>query len=287
MQRKARCKWLPFLFMPLLSGCISKGMREETEESSHGPDAIVEVPASPALIDNCSVGCPLGGGAVNIYRHSYTLNNNASTKFANWVAYKITKSSQGFGRRRHWLTDPDIPVGETLSPADYKGASAALKIDRGHQANLASMAAMPDWESLNYLSNITPQKADLNQGPWEKLEVKERELSNRTTIEHVYVLTGPLYERYIGTLPGTTKLHTIPSGYWKVIFTGSRPDDGMFASFLMDQDTPRTANFCDYQVTLEEVERRSGLIMWSGLGSQEKTALRTVKGRLPTLIGCS
>lgn len=71
-----------------------------------------------------------------------TLNNNGSTKFANWVAYKITKETPASNRPRNWKTDPEVPAGETLNPVDYNGARVALDLDRGHQANLASMGGM-------------------------------------------------------------------------------------------------------------------------------------------------
>ncbi|OFJ42680.1 endonuclease [Pseudomonas koreensis] len=238
-------------------------------------------------MDNCSVGCPLGGSNTTLYRQAYTLNNNGSTKFANWVAYKITKQTPASGRPRNWKTDPDVPSGETLSPADYKGASEALKIDRGHQANLASLGGVSDWQTLNYLSNITPHKADLNQGAWARLEDQERSLSKTPDVDAVYVATGPLYEKNIGSLPGTTKAHTIPSGYWKIIFIGSTPANGQYAAFIMEQSTPRAASFCDFQVTVAEIEERSGLKMWIGLPLEVQTQLKLEKGRLPQKIGCS
>lgn len=227
-----------------------------------------------------------GGDATTLYRQAYTLNNNGSTKFANWVAYKITKATPASGRPRNWKTDPDIPAGETLNPVDYNGASVALKIDRGHQANLASMGGVSDWQALNYLTNITPQKADLNQGAWARLEDQERNLSKAEGVDAVYVATGPLYERNIGSLPGTNKVHTIPSGYWKVIFVGSTPVGGQYAAFIMEQSTPRAANFCDYQVTVSEIEERSGLILWSALPQDVQTGLKTEKGGLLSRFGC-
>jgi endonuclease G len=236
--------------------------------------------------DNCSVGCPSGGSALTLSRQAYTLNNNGSTKFANWVSYKITKDSPASGRPRTWKTDPDVPAGETLDPVDYNGANVALKIDRGHQANLASMGGVPDWQTLNYLSNITPQKSDLNQGPWARLEDQERNLSKDPTIDQVFVATGPLYEHFVATLPGTNKVHTIPSGYWKIIFVGSSPENGLYASFVMNQDTPRNANFCAYQVTVAQIEERSGLTFWSHLPQPVQDALKSRQGQLPSRIGC-
>ncbi|MNE22056.1 MULTISPECIES: DNA/RNA non-specific endonuclease [unclassified Pseudomonas] len=277
MQRKAEVKYLALLLIPLIAACTTPERTLRT--------AGIQLDQGLA-VDNCSVGCPSGGSALTLSREAYTLNNNGSTKFANWTAYKITKATPASGRPRNWRTDPDIPAGETLDPVDYNGASVALSVDRGHQANLASMGGVRDWQTLNYLSNITPQKAALNQGAWARLEDQERKLSKAVGINEVYVITGPLYERFVGSLPGTNKTHTIPSGYWKIIFIGSTPADGLYASFVMDQDTPRTANYCDFQVTIDQIEERSGLTVWSGLPPDIQADLKSKPGQLPKKIGC-
>lgn len=280
MQRKAQLKYLALLWLPLMTACTST---QTTREPVRAIQAPIE---QAATVDNCSFGCPSGGGPLTLNRQAYTLNNNGSTKFANWVAYRITKTTPASGRPRNWQTDPDIPAGETLDPVDYNGANVALKVDRGHQANLASMAGVSDWQTLNYLSNITPQKSDLNQGPWARLEDQERNLSKDAAIDEVFVMTGPLYEKFIGTLPGTNKVHTIPSGYWKIIVVGKSPEDGLYASFIMNQDSPKAGNFCDYRATVEQIEERSGLTFWSGLPQMVQTALKTRQGQLPQKIGC-
>lgn len=280
MQGTLKVKLLSLLLIPLIGACTAPRMLDTATTSERLK------PSSGDATDNCLVGCPTGGSEMTLYRQAYTLNNNGTTKFANWVAYKITKTTPASGRPRNWKTDPDVPSTETLSPSDYNGASAALKIDRGHQANLASLGGTFDWQALNYLTNITPQKADLNQGAWARLEDQERNLSKAADVDAVYVTTGPLYERTIGSLPGTTKAHTIPSGYWKVIFIGSTPATGLYAAFIMDQSTPRTANFCNYQATVMEVEMRSGLNLWSGLPSDVQADLKVKRGLLPSRIGC-
>jgi endonuclease G len=273
-------KHLAFLLIPLVAACTTP---DRTRESAV---ATPVVPGQALSFDNCGVGCPTGGSPLTLNRQAYTLNNNGSTKFANWVSYRITKNTPASGRARNWETDPDIPAGETLDPVDYNGANVALKVDRGHQANLASMAGVADWPTLNYLSNITPQKSDLNQGPWARLEDQERNLAKEAGVDQVYVVTGPLYEHFVGTLPGTNKVHTIPSGYWKIIFVGSSPQEGVYASFVMNQETPKGAAFCDYQVTVEQIEERSGLTFWSNLPQAVQAALKSKQGQLPTRIGC-
>lgn len=281
MHGMRKLKLVSLLIIPMIAACTTplsfddSGTTERIQ-SSHS-----------VTIDNCAVGCPSGGSHVTLNRQAYTLNNNASTKFANWVAYKITKETPASGRPRNWKTDPDVPAGETLNPVDYNGASVALKIDRGHQANLASMGGVTDWQALNYLTNITPQKSDLNQGAWARLEDQERSLSRVPGVDAVYVTTGPLYEKNIGSLPGTNKVHTIPSGYWKVIFTGGTPAGGLYAAFIMEQSTPRSASFCDFQVTVEEIEERSGLTLWSNLPEDVQADLKSKRGQLAPKIGCA
>lgn len=56
---------------------------------------------------------------------------------------------------------------------------------------------------------------------------------------------------------------------------------------LNNNGTPRAASFCDFQVTVAEIEERSGLKMWIGLPLEVQTKLKLAKGRLPQKIGCS
>ncbi|WP_407725905.1 DNA/RNA non-specific endonuclease [Pectobacterium aroidearum] len=276
----------------LLLGACSTYQPQETAEQQPQQQAEIAVPAparqtavaavAAVSKDNCGVGCPVGGSSQTLIRDAYTLNNNASTRFANWVAYKMTSSSQASGRSRTWRQDPDLPASDTLAPAAYTGANAALAVDRGHQAPLAGLGGSSDWQSLNYLSNITPQKAALNQGAWVRLEDKERALSNSTT---VHTVTGPLFERNIATLPNAAGVQ-IPSGYWKILFTGSSPADGKFAAFIMDQDTPRAANFCNFQVTVSQIEQKTGLTIWSALPANVANTIKSQKGSLGSDLGC-
>ncbi|EHC63744.1 putative DNA/RNA non-specific endonuclease [Salmonella enterica subsp. enterica serovar Johannesburg str. S5-703] len=87
---------------------------------------------------------------------------------------------------------------------------------------MAGLGGVSDWPSLNYLSNITPQKSALNQGAWAALENRVRELAKQADVSVVHVVTGPLFERHIATLPEDATVE-IPSGYWKVLFTGTAP----------------------------------------------------------------
>ncbi|CNL00274.1 DNA/RNA non-specific endonuclease [Yersinia pseudotuberculosis] len=278
-----KLKFFKLLPVFLLTSCVIHPPQAPAPRDGLSVSATTE--QSVATIDNCLVGCPAGGGDQTLTRNVYTLNNNRDTKFANWVAYKVTKDSQGSGRARNWARDPDLQASDTLAPSAYSQASGQLAVDRGHQAPLSSLAGHSDWRALNYLSNITPQKSALNQGAWARLEDKERALANRSEVSAVYTVTGPLFERDIATLPAAPAVQ-IPSGYWKIIFIGTSPVSGQYAAFLMNQDIARSAKFCDYQVTVDAIEEKTNLNIWSALPVELAKNIKSQKGTLAKEMGC-
>ena len=56
-------------------------------------------------------------------------------------------------------------------------------------------------------------------------------------------------------MPAGPTHHRVPSGYWKIVAHA----DGRMTAFVMDQNTPRNANHCNYRVPLLHVELRSRL----------------------------
>ena len=107
------------------------------------------------------------------------------------------------------------------------------------------------------MSNITPQKANLNRGAWANLENKERVFAKNEKL--VFVLTGPVYLDELPSLPNAVLPHRVPSGYWKIITLEDKNDGLQVASFYLMQDTPRSADFCEYSVSLSDIEHLTGL----------------------------
>ncbi|GAB3011827.1 DNA/RNA non-specific endonuclease [Bowmanella dokdonensis] len=240
--------------------------------------------SSSLLAEHCLYQCPAGKAGQVLQRSIYTLHNNPQTKLADWVAYKVTASTiDGPSRRRYWKADPDLAPEHTLETGDYKDAHAVLGTDRGHQVPLASFSNTPDWAQTNYLSNITPQSSALNQGPWVRLESAVRDLAR--TGQDVYVVSGPLYESFFGELPGADEEHSVPSGYFKVVMTN--PVQGLQASaFVLHQNASRQDSFCYAQVTVDEVETRSGLNLLPTLPPELEAAVEGQLGSLSRLLGC-
>lgn len=198
----------------------------------------------------CPQGCPESPVANDLeFTHIYALSNNPVTKFADWVAYEVNPVNYGVSPGRNWKSDPLLDNDETLEESDYKGANrSALEADRGHQAPLASFAGSRYWYEANYLSNITPQDKDLNQGPWKELEDAVRAAAS---YEHpLYVITGPLYNKPMESLPGADESHQVPSGYFKIVY-----DQSGSVSFMMNQSSNRKDSYCSTRGTVADIQK--------------------------------
>jgi len=228
-------------------------------------------------IVHCLAGCPSGAPSTNdlVVREIYALSSNDETKLADWVAYKVSKTTIGVSApsTRNWKADPFLTKDETLEECDYANAHSKHKYDMGHLAPLRSFGGTVFWHTTNYLSNISPQKAALNRGPWSQLEAAVRRAADHE--KQLYVVTGPLYDgMMMEDLPSADEEHSVPTGYWKVIAT----EDGRISAFIFDQRTPKIA-YCNRRASPSHIESRAGLDLFP-----RKPAWPT--GTLDTDLGC-
>ncbi len=223
--------------------------------------------AQPVLSVHCPLGCPQNPtGNLLFFGHVYALSLNPQTKLADWVAYQVDVLNFGESPGRNWKNNPSFSENTRLEEADYKGAnSSVLQSDRGHQAPLASFAGNPYWYETNYLSNITPQDKDLNQGPWVDLESAVRDAV--AFREPLWVITGPVYTDVVLQLPNSNETHRVPNGYFKIVYDES----GGAVAFQMSQTVARSDNFCDFRISVSSVNS-------SGLGLVESQSLKSRLG---------
>ena len=216
------------------------------------------------------MGMPLGADATNdlIIRDVYAACTNDTTKFADWVAYRLTPKEVlgSLDLERKWRADPWLDPSETLEPQgpdDYAGAYTALGYDRGHLAPLGSFTGSVEASSVHYYSNIVPQTRELNRGPWRVLEEEVRAL----VMAHgeVFVVTGCLYDGApMPPLPEADESHTVPTGFFKVVVvpdtTGSSAE---IRAYAMPQRVRSGTVPEDFRTTVDDIERRSGLdLFW-------------------------
>lgn len=187
-----------------------------------------------------------------IHREGYTLSYNSTYKIANWVAYKLTASeatSDETERSDKFFRDPDVSI--SAENGDYSRSG----YDKGHMAPAADMK----WSSKAmrecfYLSNICPQKPDLNRGIWKDLEEQCREWAAEK--RSLWIVTGPVINSDLKRL-GKNRVG-IPTEFYKVIvYSNGNSMEGI--GFLFNNQGYKDRSLKKYPVSIDKVEEVTGI----------------------------
>jgi len=181
--------------------------------------------------DNDEFGDPTPASAGNpndllIARTEYTLSYNESRGTPNWVSYELDSRqiSTGQDRCNCFTAEPNVPAALRVYTTDYTNGG----FDRGHMTRSADRTLTEsDNAATYYMSNVVPQYAALNQGPWAQFETALADSAKAGRA--VYIVTGPLYlaGQSLGTLKNEGKV-AIPNATWKVALIGPRPGGNPF-----------------------------------------------------------
>ena len=188
--------------------------------------------------------------SVLLVHHIFIVSFNMTTGFPDWVAYELNPQTIWGDLKAERVLKPDPLLEESirnrsskkqiLSVKDYKGASS-FGYDRGHLAPKGSFKGSLFAFEAQYMTNIVPQKRDLNQGPWRVLEERIRQIVLKG--ESVKVLAGPLfgealpgkksYQKPLAVWPQAQgKILQVPTGFWKMVFMKKKSS---VCAFLMSQ----------------------------------------------------
>ncbi|HSH56651.1 MAG TPA: DNA/RNA non-specific endonuclease, partial [Halomonas sp.] len=192
-----------------------------------------------------------------------------------WVSYRLQavedpRSGPRPAFRRDWRTL--WPIG-----TDHYAGSG---FDRGHLAPNYAIAAVHGRDAQHdtfYMSNMTPQRPDLNRRLWQRLE--------EVVMDHfvprfgaVQVITGPIFpERFLDNVLNRVGFVEIPEAFYKIIVVpGERP---RALAFVMPQGVRGDEPLDDYLVTIDVIEARTGLDFFPGL---PESAAEVLEGRVDT-----
>ncbi len=213
----------------------------------------------------------LDGSDVIPYTH-FSLALSRSRRLAFWVAWNIDGSNLRKLSRKglKFVFDPRLPTDVQVGDALY----ADNRLDRGHIARRADLlwgsdtAARQANKDSFFFTNITPQMDNFNQsslgGLWGRLEDA---VFAEVDVEdvRVSVIGGPIFHDDDRLFRGVK----IPREFYKVLAYG---ENGRLQAraFLLTQNLDQLEllelkEFKVYQITLTELEQRSGLIFSSAL----------------------
>ena len=155
---------------------------------------IITINAQPAGEDPLLLGNPSNATSdvanENNYlmiKPQYSLSYNRSKATANWVAWRLDSSWLGAADRQDdFRPDTALPAGwYQVTDTDYSGSG----YDRGHMTPSGDRTRSAADNSATFLmTNIVPQLAANNQGPWADFENYCRELANQG--KEIYIVSG-------------------------------------------------------------------------------------------------
>lgn len=141
-------------------------------------------------------------------QYSFDFSDNLGEP--NWVAWDLTSSDVGSsGRSSSFYADTRLPSGfYEVKDGDYTGSG----FDRGHMCPSDDRTdTTADNKIVFYMSNIIPQTADNNQGPWEQFEAYCR--TQAAAGYEVLVTSGPSLFTGSDIASGVA---AIPGYTWKI-----------------------------------------------------------------------
>ena len=235
-------------------------------------DTVPGIPAELVGNEHMQWGYP-GGNCVFLIKDHYVSCHNDRTLVADWVTYHLTRDNlQGnTARTDNFRPDPELTRGERAELADYRRSG----YDRGHMAPAAAFQRTREAMSETFvLSNMAPQRPNLNRRIWRILEQDVRSLAEAHG--SIWVFTGPLYLDANGNPASATVFIgpnnvAVPTHFYKVILCEHAGGTIETFAFMMQnrlQSLPGQPS--GYLVSIDEVEAASGLDFFTAMPDQDR-----------------
>jgi endonuclease G len=141
----------------------------------------------------------------------YVISYNSSRKVPNWVSWRLNTSYLGSAPRQdNFRTDSTLPSSlPQATLADYSGSG----YDSGHMCPSADRTLTTTANSETfYLTNMIPQAANNNQGPWAALENEARSIAQSG--RELFIISGGTFSSSSKTIGSGVK---VPDKTFKVI----------------------------------------------------------------------
>lgn len=214
----------------------------------------------------------------------YSLSYNRSKATANWVAWRIDSTWIGTTPRQDdFRPDPALPNGwYQVQDASYSGSG----YDRGHMCPSGDRTNSVANNSATFLmTNMIPQLAANNQGPWEEFESYCRTLT--TQGNEVYIISGPVGN--IGTIDAGRIV--VPQYTWKVVLVIPNGNNDVARAstrttrafgIIVPNFLPLNINapWRDFRVTVNDVEYLTGHNFFSEIPKITQELIERKRDRL-------
>ncbi len=197
-----------------------------------------------------------------------------------WVEYALTDGAENtpsLKRPGHFETDWRSI--NRVSHESYRQArserSRHSSYDRGHMAPNYAMSHLygKEGQADSFLmTNISPQKAKLNQQVWQRLE--EAEIKHFAKLfGKLWVLTGPVFTGTVERLPSDWRVE-VPDAFYKIYITEAAPGKPSIAlAFLMPQSVSGKEPLAQFVTSIDNIEAKTGLDFFAQMDDRIEAAL--------------
>jgi endonuclease G, mitochondrial len=244
----------------LLIICLSFINCSKAGKSKVQPDSAAQYPHGSIHL---SLGVPVDGDSSDDYliiREQYVISYNKSRNVANWVSWELNRDWYGDAKRYNkFMADSDLPDGLYLvKTADY----AHSGYDRGHMVRSEERTRTEEDNKVTfYMTNILPQKPDLNQGVWLRFENYLEKLCKNDDKE-LFLIAGGIFH----SDTRINDLVAIPDSCFKIVVILDRGEGlkditektTVIAIVMPNIDGVREDDWPDYKTTVRRIEYSTG-----------------------------
>lgn len=185
-----------------------------------------------------------------------------------WAIYALNPPQPDAG-------DPKPPDGFTqdwrriipVAPELFEGSG----YERGHLAPIRSIGMVYGEEGqLDSLSmtNVTPQKAGLNDKLWSRLENLELNPFAKQ-FGGIWVITGPIFDPPLERLHSSWRVE-VPDAFYKIIVA---PEAKTMLALVIPQTVRGDEPLDHYVTSVDAIERRTGFDFFRGLDDAEENQM--------------
>lgn len=214
-------------------------------------------------------GFKLIGRTKRLDNRGYVVGYSESKKNPLWVSYRVFDVPELNSGKRPSGFRVDSRTRSEVRSDDYKNSG----YDRGHMAPNYAIATRygADAQRETFLmSNVIPQKPNINRGMWKDLEMTVAKRYGRYFSE-VWVITGPVFEEPIEKLDSGIP---IPSGYYKII-SDERDGELRALAFLVENDCPPYTLIRKRLVSIDQIEVLTGIDFFPDLAEEVQIQLES------------
>jgi endonuclease G len=234
-----------------------------------------------------------------IINHGYCLGFSLKYNQPLWAAYQVSKVNKykfkdvnnrtrdistdvDYERFPFFVDDARLPIANRIGSQTFPDGH-----DRGHmvpnEAINRQYGKMSQMETF-IMSNISPQKKELNQGMWMRLEgdILNKYANTVKDSTHVWILTGPIFSANPSwiTRPNGTKV-AIPDSFFCILVRPIRyphdtPSNAQYIAFVFPQHISQDeALSTRYVTSIDKIEQLTRLNFFSSFTLTQQNNIET------------